>query len=110
MTRRFDFDSYKITFNDFQFRGDGHLIGIPQSSDEMYEGRVMLAVRPHELSFNWLNELVRQGNVRIDGTIEDGDGSLIKLHNGEFKSYSAFPPSSGFHIFQFAFETIQPPL
>ena len=115
MTRRFDFDDYKIVFNGHHFRGDGHLIGLPRYPEskpkDKLRGRVMVASRPHEISRHWLSELARLGGITINGTIEDLDGSTIKLQNGVLIEIPVgLNRSSGMYVYTFEFEVIDPPL
>ena len=46
MTRRFDFDSYKIVFNGHHFQGDGHLLGLPRTPKDVYGGELIVSSRP----------------------------------------------------------------
>ena len=111
MTRRFNFDSYKIVFNDHPFQGDGHLLGLPRYSEDMLGGRVMVASRPHEISNYWLNSLTRHGGpITINGTIESPDGSMIKLQNGRLIEHSLSTNTEGLYSYTFEFEVIHPPL
>ena len=111
MTRKFDFDSYKIVFNDHHFQGDGHLLGLPHQRKEMYGGRVMVCSRPPHLSYVWLLNLTTHREVvTIYGTMESPDGATIKLQNGVLTSYATGPNTLGLYDYIFAFEVIDPPI
>ena len=112
MTRKFEFNDYRIVFNGHHFQGEGHLIGLPRSPQDMYGGRVMVASRPPQLSYTWLLQLAqpRAQQPTIYGTIEELDGSTIQLQKGVLTRYAPGPNTSGLYDFTFAFEVIHPPL
>ena len=113
MTRRFDFDDYKIVFNGHPFKGPGYLLGLPFRPDkDMYGGRVLVCSKPPELSYVWLLNIVneRRNPITINGFIEQPDGSEIKLKNGVMSSYNPGPNRSGLYEFTFTFEVIDPSL
>lgn len=111
MTRRFDFSSYKIIFNDHHFQGDGYLLGLPRTPNEVYGGELVVSSRPPHLSYIWLLNLTKQTfGIPINGTIEEIDETLIKLNNGVLTRYATGPNSLGLWDFRFYFEVIDPPL
>lgn len=113
MTRRFEFDNYKIVFNKFHFKGAGYLLGLPYRPDvDMHGGRVSVCSRPPELSYTWLHNIAneRRVTITVHGVIEGPDGSLIRLQNGVLSSHTLSPNSLGFYDFIFTFEVIDPPL
>lgn len=111
MTTRFDFNSYKIVFNDHQFQGEGYLIALPPSPNDMFGGEVIVCSRPPHQTYKWLIDMVNQNPYlpKINGTISLERDTIHTLTKGIMKQWSPAPNrSTNLYEFRFYFEVIDP--